>query len=180
MLLTKAEQEADDGTRAAGLRLNQKSQTRGCSGDEGVVLPMPYTRLLLANRSRQRRPAHTSAFVDVLCQPSSAIADIGLPSSALRSALRSACWVTAAPAIRWVAAVSGRGPGEVGMVTVTWRCSARWRAGSYGTPSCQQRHTIRHQPRPRVRIARGSSCPRARAAAYRSCAHGLWWRLVSA
>ena len=119
-------------------------------------------------------------FVDVLCQPRSAIADVGLPSSALRSALRAARWVTAAPAIRWVAAVSGRGPDEVGIVTVAWRCSARWRAGSYGTRSCQQRHTIRHQPRPRVRIARGWSCPRALAAAYRSCAHGLWWRLVSA
>jgi len=63
MLLTKAEQESDDGARAAGLSLNQKSRTRGCSGDEGVVLPMPCTRLLLANRSRQRRPAQTSAFV---------------------------------------------------------------------------------------------------------------------
>ena len=49
-------------------------------------------------------------FVDVLCQPRRAIADVGLPSSALRSALRAARWVTAAPAIRWVAAASGRGP----------------------------------------------------------------------
>jgi hypothetical protein len=72
MLLTKAEQESDDGARAAGLRLNQKSRTRGCSGDEGVVLPMPCTRLLLANRSsasagadervrRQRRRRLTAA-----------------------------------------------------------------------------------------------------------------------
>jgi len=30
MLLTKAEQPSDGGARAAGLRLNQKSRTRGC------------------------------------------------------------------------------------------------------------------------------------------------------
>jgi hypothetical protein len=63
--------------------------------------------------------------------------------------------VTAAPAIRWVAARSGWGPEVVGMMTVMCCCSARWRAGSYGTPSCQHCHTIRHQARPRVRSARG-------------------------
>src|SRR5450755_180597 len=46
---------------------------------------------------------------DVLCQLPSEIADVGLPSSALRSALRSALWVTASPSIRWVAASSGPG-----------------------------------------------------------------------
>ena len=54
---------------------------------------------------------------DVLCQPPSAVADAGLPSSASRSALRAASSVTAAPAIRSVAARSGRGPDGVGMVT---------------------------------------------------------------
>jgi hypothetical protein len=103
-----------------------------------------------------------TAFVDVLCQPPGVIADVGLPSSAARSALRAALWVTAALAIRWVAARSGRGPDGVGMVTVMCCCRARWRAGSYGIRSCQQRHRIRHQARPRVRIARGWSCPRAR------------------
>ncbi len=91
------------------------------------------------------------------------VADVGLPSSAARSALRAALRVTAAPAIRWVAARSGTGPDGVGMVTVTCRCSARCRAGSYGVWSCQQRHTMRHQARPRVRSARGWSWPRARA-----------------
>ena len=87
---------------------------------------------------------------DVLCQPlwrlagrAAGLADVGLPSSAARSALRAALRVTAAPAIRWVAARSGTGPDEVGIVTVTCRCSARWRAGSYGTPSCQHCHTMR-------------------------------------
>ena len=124
---------------------------------------------------------------DVLCQPpwrlarrAVGLAAAGLPSSAARSALRAALRVTAAPAIRWVAAVSGRGPEGVGMVTVTWRCSAWWRAGSYGTPSCQHCHTIRHQARPRVRSARGWSWPRARAEAYTSCAQGCQWRVLSA
>jgi hypothetical protein len=40
---------------------------------------------------------------DVLCQASAWIADVGWLSSAARSALRAARWVTAAPAIRWVA-----------------------------------------------------------------------------
>ena len=59
---------------------------------------------------------------DVLCQPPArlriigwrksgrGLADVGLPSSAARSALRAARGVTAAPAIRWVAARSGTGP----------------------------------------------------------------------
>jgi hypothetical protein len=42
--------------------------------------------------------------------------------------LRAARWVTVAPAIRWVAARSGTGPDELGMITVMWRCSARCRA----------------------------------------------------
>ena len=50
---------------------------------------------------------------------------------------------------------SGRGPDGVGMATVMWRCNARWRAGSYGTPSCQHCHTMRHHARPTVRSARG-------------------------
>ena len=50
----------------------------------------------------------------VLCQPPCVVADVGLPSSASRSSLRSALWVTAAPSIRWVAAVSGREPDELG------------------------------------------------------------------
>ena len=57
------------------------------------------------------------------------------------------------------------GPDGVGMLTVMCCCRPRWRAGSYGVRSCQQRHTIRHQARPRVRSARGCSWPRARAAA---------------
>ena len=64
-------------------------------------------------------------FLDVLCQPPSALADVDLPSSAARSALSGRPWVTAAPVIRWVAARSGTGPDAVGMVTVTCRCSAR-------------------------------------------------------
>ena len=56
---------------------------------------------------------------DVLCQARSDLADGGLRSSAGRSALRAALRVTAAPAIRWVAARSGMGPDAVGMVTVT-------------------------------------------------------------
>ena len=47
---------------------------------------------------------------DVLCQPLCVLADVGLPSSASRSALRAAVSVTAAPSIRWVAARSGQGP----------------------------------------------------------------------
>src|SRR5450755_3448365 len=65
-----------------------------------------------------------------------------------------------APAtMRWVAAWSRTGPDTVGMVTVMCCCRARWRAGSYGTRSCQQRHRMRHQARPRVRIARGGVVP---------------------
>jgi hypothetical protein len=117
---------------------------------------------------------------DVLCQPPSAVADAGLPSSASRSALRAASSVTAAPAIRSVAARSGRGPDGVGMVTAMCCCRPRWRAGSYGVRSCQQRHTIRHHARPTVRSARGCSWPRARALVYRSCAQGCQWRVLSA
>jgi hypothetical protein len=57
--------------------------------------------------------------------------------------VRAARWVTAAPAVRWVAARSGTGPDEVGMVMVMWRCSARCRAGSYGVRFCQHCHTTR-------------------------------------
>ena len=67
---------------------------------------------------------------DVLCQPPSGIADVGLPSSASRSALRAAGSVTAAPSIRWVAARSGREPDGVGTVTVQCCCRARCLAGS--------------------------------------------------
>ena len=67
---------------------------------------------------------------DVLCQPPHVLADVGLPSSASRSALRAAGSVTAAPAIRWVAARSGRGPDELGMVTVMCCCRPRCLAGS--------------------------------------------------
>ena len=77
-------------------------------------------------------PAVRSPTGDVLCQPlwrlarrAAGLADVGLPSSAGRSALRAALRVTAAPAIRWLAAMSGTGPDAVGMVTVTCRCSAR-------------------------------------------------------
>lgn len=59
---------------------------------------------------------------DVLCQPPAWIADVGWPSSALRSALRAALWVTTAPAIRWVAGMSGWGPDGVGMVTAMCCC----------------------------------------------------------
>ena len=52
---------------------------------------------------------------DVLCQASAWIADVGWLSSAARSALRAARWVTAAPPIRWVAVRSGRGPDGLGM-----------------------------------------------------------------
>jgi hypothetical protein len=97
------------------------------------------------------------AFLDVLCQALGGIADVGLLSSASRSALRAALRVTAVPAIRGVTARSGTGPDVVGMVIVICRCSARWRAGSYGTPSCQQRHTMRDHARPTVRKARGWS-----------------------
>ena len=67
-------------------------------------------------------PAPTRSFggnlQDVLCQMLSLVADGGVPSSAARSALRAARWVTAVPAIRWVAVRSGRGPDGPGMVTV--------------------------------------------------------------
>jgi hypothetical protein len=55
------------------------------------------------------------------------IADAGLLSSAARSALRAARGVTVAPAIRWVARTSGRGPDVVGMVTAMCCCSPVWR-----------------------------------------------------
>ncbi|MGO9752265.1 MAG: hypothetical protein ACLP22_12305 [Solirubrobacteraceae bacterium] len=45
-------------------------------------------------------------------------------------------------------------PSGLGIVTVMYCWAARWRASSYGTPSCQQRHTMRLQARPSVRIAR--------------------------
>ena len=61
---------------------------------------------------------------DVLCQAGTGVAAGGLLSSAARSALRAALWVTAAPAIRWVAVTSGRGPEGVGMVTVMCCCRA--------------------------------------------------------
>ena len=122
------------------------------------------------DRKRGEPAARCKTKADVLCQAlrrlagrAAGLADGGLLSSAARSALRAALRVTAAPAIRWVAARSGTGPDGVGMVTVTWRCSARWRAGSYGMRSCQHCHTMRHQARPTVRIARGWSWPRARA-----------------
>src|SRR5947209_13960511 len=74
---------------------------------------------------------------DVLCQArrrlagrAAGVADVGLRSSAARSVLRAALRVTAAPAIRWVAAMSGTGPDGVGMVTVRCRWNARCRAGS--------------------------------------------------
>jgi hypothetical protein len=67
---------------------------------------------------------------DVLCQPPTEIVDAGLLSSAGRSARWAALWVTAVPAIRWVAARSGRGPDGVGMVTVMCCCSPVWRWGS--------------------------------------------------
>ena len=72
-----------------------------------------------------------------MCQPPSGIADVVLPSSASRSALRAALWVTAVPSIRWVAAVSGWGPDAAGIVTETCCCRPRWRAGSYGVRPCE-------------------------------------------
>ena len=75
-----------------------------------------------------RRPPACKA--DVLCQPPGEIADVGLPSSASRSALRAAGSVTAAPSIRWVAARSGRAPDGVRMVTVMCCCRPRCLAGS--------------------------------------------------
>ena len=91
------------------------------------------------SRPRSRRdhrnrgePAVRRLTEDVLCQPlwrlarqAAGLADVGLPSSAGRSALRAALRVTAAPAIRWLAAMSGTGPDAVGIVTVTCRCSAQ-------------------------------------------------------
>ena len=79
--------------------------------------------------------------------------------SACRQALRARpCGppvrVTAAPAIRWVAAVSGTGPDEVGMVTVTCVAARGVGRGRTATRSCQHRHTMRHQARPTVRSAR--------------------------
>lgn len=56
--------------------------------------------------SRERRPVSTSVVV----------AGCGLPASAARSVLRAARWVTAAPAIRSVAARLGRRPDGVGIV----------------------------------------------------------------
>ena len=63
---------------------------------------------------------------DVLChQPSGVLAGVGLPSSASRLALRATGSVTASPAIRWVAARSGLGPDELGMVTAMCCCRPR-------------------------------------------------------
>jgi len=67
---------------------------------------------------------------DVLCQPPGGIADVGLSSSASRSALRATGSVTAAPSIRWMAGRSGTGPDGVGTVTVQCCCRARCLAGS--------------------------------------------------
>jgi hypothetical protein len=82
-------------------------------------------------------------FQDVLCQAPIEIAAGGWLSSAARSAVRAALWVTAAPAIRWVARMSGRGPDGSGTVTAMCCCRPVWRAGSYGVWDCQQRQMIR-------------------------------------
>ena len=73
-----------------------------------------------AHLRRQRRPVSTAWRW---------VADSGC-CNALRARPAAACGVTAAPAVRSVAARSGIGPDERGMVTVMWRCSARCRLGS--------------------------------------------------
>ena len=98
------------------------SRRPSASSPPGSSAAEPVRQRRARRALRGWRAAH---FVDVLCQPPSALADVDLPSSAARSALSAALWVTAAPAIRWVAARSGTGPDAVGMVTVTCRCSAR-------------------------------------------------------
>jgi hypothetical protein len=131
----------------------------------------PERSRLIVRRERPHPGAQLSftdhdgyRFQDVLCQAPIEIAAGGWLPSAARSALRAALWVTAAPAIRWVARMSGRGPDGSGTVTAMCCCRPVWRAGSYGVWDCQQRQMIRAHARPSVRSARGWRCPRARAA----------------
>jgi hypothetical protein len=91
--------DSSPGKRGAATRRSCISSRRLCIGHNSAIVGDHY----------HARDAAT-ATVDVLCQPPSALADVGLPSSASRSALRAALWVTAAPVIRWVAAVSAGGP----------------------------------------------------------------------
>jgi hypothetical protein len=90
-------------------------------------------------------------------KPQAGIAAGGLPSSAARSVLRTALWVTVAPAIRWVAVRSGRGPDGSGMVTVMCCCSAV----SWGVPVCRQAPE-EGKERGRGCASRGGGCGRGR------------------
>jgi hypothetical protein len=86
---------------------------------------LPRARTLRAQHRRQPERK------DVLCQPPTA--GSGWRLAVKRCALGPVgppLGLTAAPAIRWVAARSGTGPDGVGMVTVMCCCRARWRAGS--------------------------------------------------
>jgi hypothetical protein len=67
---------------------------------------------------------------DVLCQAMAGCSTDRGCWRGLSAARRAAGVVTAAPAIRWVAARSGQEPHGSGMVTVMCCCSPVWRAGS--------------------------------------------------
>ena len=118
--------------------------------------------------------------LDVLCQPPSAVADVGLPSSALRSALRPALRVTASPSIRWVAAVSGRGP----TVRGSSPCSAvAGRGGGPGRTGCGPASSATRRGTRRGRgcgwRAGGRGRGRSRGRSGRR-AQGCQWRVLSA
>jgi hypothetical protein len=113
---------------------NPRSCVRAAGCGEHTVRwsPTVTTNAVDATIGTVGEPVVRCATEDVLCQPvwclarrAAGLAAVGLPSSAGRLALRAALRVTAAPAIRWLAAMSGTGPDAVGMVTVTCRCSAR-------------------------------------------------------
>ena len=62
-----------------------------------------------------------------------------------RSSAVKAAWchlpVAVRPCARWRLGRTTPGPAELGMITVMCCCRPRWRLGSYGTRSCQQRHS---------------------------------------
>jgi hypothetical protein len=123
----------------------------------------PARALALAMRGNRARidprasrfPANERAEADVLCQALAVVTPAVWSSRVCVRSFRTGVWVTAAAAIRWVAAMSTRSSGGAGMVTVMCCCRPRCRAGSYGAWSCQQRQMMRLHARPRVRSARG-------------------------
>jgi hypothetical protein len=101
---------------------HESRQRRSIARDAGLLSNVWRWENLRADGWRRRSVCRPRRPVSTLY---AGVANVGLLSSASRSVLRAARWVTAAPAIRWVAARSGMGPDVVGIVTVTCRCSAR-------------------------------------------------------